>query len=85
MISKPKMRKKEEKSGRRALKIRYKYLISFIILGIIVYWNWREIPIQDNFVKMAVWLLGMILGGFAVKTAGNIICLIGGKDEKNRY
>jgi len=49
------------------LKIRMKYTISLLILGIVIYWNWKGIVIQDNFVSTVKWIVGTIFGGFAIK------------------
>lgn len=62
------------------MKVRLKYLLSFLILEIAIYFNWKQIPIQDNFVKIVAWLLGAIGFGFGVKEIGKK--LIGGNNNE---
>ena len=57
--------KKESK-----LKLKYAKSISASIMVNIM--NFRGIPIQDNYVKLTEWILGVILAGFTVKTVSNI-------------
>ena len=56
---------KEKQKGKKI--IRLKYSLTFIILTIVIYFNWKEIPIQDNFVATVKWLLIAVFTGFAIK------------------
>lgn len=56
---------------KKGKKVRLKYLLTFIILGIVIFFNWKEIPIQDNFVDVVMWLLISVVGGFVGKEAIN--------------
>lgn len=54
-------------------KFRKKYLISLVILVLAVFFNVKEIPIQDNFVALIKIVLYTMFGGFTVKTVKDIV------------
>ena len=49
-------------------KLRLKYFLSFLLLAIFTYFNWREIQIQETYVDAVKWIVLGILGGFTTKT-----------------
>ena len=57
---------------RKTIKIRLKYTITVLVLAIVIIMNWLKIPLQDNFVKLIEFIIGMITGGFAVKKITDI-------------
>lgn len=54
--------------GKVKLKVRKKYIISFGIFGLAIYFQFAGIEIQDNFVELVKWTTLGLLGGFSVKT-----------------
>lgn len=48
--------------------IRIKATLSVVIFIIATFFNWKQIPIQDNYVDLVKWVVLGFLGGFSVKT-----------------